>query len=136
MFKTISVIGGDLRQLTAANLLKNDGFDVILYGFEQSDTGDLLCEDDICRALDADAVILPLPVSFDGEFLNAPFSKKKHNISEIIDNLNPAAVVFGGQIKENITELLEKRKIKYCDYLNREELAIKNAVPTAFMIWV
>ena len=33
MFKTISVIGGDLRQITLARMLLDDGYDVIIYGF-------------------------------------------------------------------------------------------------------
>ena len=35
MFDTISVIGGDLRQLTLARLLKKEGYSVFLYGFEE-----------------------------------------------------------------------------------------------------
>ena len=34
MFKTVSVIGGDLRQLTVANELYNDGFFVNVYNME------------------------------------------------------------------------------------------------------
>lgn len=128
MFKTISVIGGDLRQLTTAQLLKKDGFDVILYGFDNE------CEstDEIKKqALQADVVILPLPVSFDGEYINAPFSSKKITVKEIAEDISSVSVVFGGQMRRDLCETLEKRKIKYRDYLKREELAIRNAVPTA-----
>ncbi len=124
MFKTISVIGGDLRQLTAARLLKADGFDVSLFGFD-----DEICESS--HAFDADVIILPLPVSFDGEFLNAPFSKEKYSINELTDKINPSSIVLGGRITGELCEKFDNRRIKYFDYLNREELAIKNAIPTA-----
>lgn len=126
MFKKFSVIGGDPRQLTVAGLLKNDGYETILYGFDDEE-----CAESIEEAFDADAIILPVPVSFDGEYINAPFSKKKITVKETVEGLNPAAVVFGGQIKPQIAAALEERGIKHCDYLEREELAIRNAIPTA-----
>lgn len=126
MFGSISVIGGDLRQLTAARLLKDDGHNVILFGFDKEN-----CENDIEYALSSDAIILPLPVSFDGKYLNAPFTEKKYLISELTNKINPSALVLGGQMKSEFTDELDKRRIKYKDYLKREELAIKNAIPTA-----
>lgn len=131
MFRRISVIGGDLRQLTAAKLFTDDGYEVTLYGFDEEQ-----CEAELEKALDADAVILPMPVSTDGVYLNAPFCKRKISLNEVVQLLNPSAVVFGGQMKAELVSELEKCRIKHCDYLNREELAIKNAVPTAFSIWV
>lgn len=126
MFKTISVIGGDLRQRTAAKLFREDGYEVMLYGFDEEE-----CEKELEKALDAQAVVLPMPVSMDGVLLNAPFSGEKILLDDIIEKINPSAVVFGGQMKEEFVRELEKRRIKHCDYLKREELAIKNAVPTA-----
>ena len=35
MFETVSVIGGDLRQLTLARLLKDEGYHIFLYGFDK-----------------------------------------------------------------------------------------------------
>ncbi len=131
MFETISVIGGDMRQLTTAELMKKDGYDVILYGFDKDEGMIGKCDRDISRALNADIVILPVPVSFDGKYINTPFSEKKITLTEITDAVNPAAMVFGGQIKPDLAAELEKRGVKYCDYLKREELSIRNAIPTA-----
>lgn len=128
MFKTISVIGGDLRQLTTAQLLKKDGFDIILYGFDKESESSA---DTRKQALQADVIILPVPVSFDGEYINAPFSSTQITVKEIAENISSASVVLGGQLRDDFCEILEQRKIKYRDYLKREELAIRNAVPTA-----
>lgn len=131
MFKTVSIIGGDLRQLAAADFMERDGYDVILYGFDEADTHNLKQCGSPDSALCTDAVILPVPVSFDGKYINMPFSKTQLSVDELTAKLNPAAMVFGGQIKPELALRLEKRGIKYCDYLKREELAIRNAVPTA-----
>lgn len=131
MFRTVSIIGGDLRQLAAAAFMERDGYDITLYGFDEADTHGMKTSKDAERALSADAVILPVPVSFDGKYINIPFSKNTLSIDELVLKLNPAAMVFGGQIKPELEQKLEKRGIKYCDYLKREELAIRNAVPTA-----
>ena len=63
MFENVSVIGGDLRQLTVAKLLKAEGYHVFLYGFDKDIQLETLeCETDKDLVLSADIVILPVPV--------------------------------------------------------------------------
>ena len=117
MFENVSVIGGDLRQLTVAKLLKAEGYHIFLYGFDKDIQLETLeCETDKDLVLSADIVILPVPVTFDG------------------NTINPSALVCGGQIQPNLQKALEDNHIAYRDYLKREELSIKNAVPTALVI--
>lgn len=132
MFETISVIGGDMRQITLVHELRRDGYTVLLYGFDadSSDT-ELESEQNIDFALNADIIILPVPVSFDGETVNMPFSKNKLTIQDLLSKINPLSLVFGGRIQKSIAKELENRKIAFRDYMNREELAVLNAVPTA-----
>lgn len=132
MFKTISVIGGDLRQLSLAKMLSEDGYDITVYGFKNEIREySLNYTDNISKALDSEIVILPVPVSFDGQFVNTPFMDEKLTISEICDKLNPLSLIFGGCISKSLSHELEKRNIKHRDYMLRDELAIRNAVPTA-----
>ena len=59
MFENVSVIGGDLRQLTVAKLLKAEGYHVFLYGFDKDIQLETLeCETDKDLVLSADIVIL------------------------------------------------------------------------------
>lgn len=134
MFHTISVIGGDLRQLTLGRELKKEGFHVFLHGFDKysDDTG--LDEDELDFVLCSDIIILPVPVTFDGHTINSPYSSSPLSIDEFLDGINPSALVFGGQIKPNLQKALTDKSIKHCDYLMREELAIRNAVPTALAL--
>ena len=137
MFETVSVVGGDLRQLTLARLLKAEGYHVFLYGFDKNiQLDDSECETDIDFVLGADIIILPVPVTFDGVTINSPYADIPLTVEEFLKNTNPSAIVFGGQIQPNLQKALEDNHIAYRDYLKREELSIKNAVPTALAIWL
>ncbi|MGM9937755.1 MAG: dipicolinate synthase subunit DpsA, partial [Candidatus Ornithomonoglobus sp.] len=132
MFRRISVIGGDLRQLTLARMLISDGYDVLIYGFTKDIKADGIPQtDDLTEALDCDIVILPVPVSFDNKNINTPFSHSELPIDDLIEKINPLSILFGGRISDYISERLTARGIKHSDYMARDELAIRNAVPTA-----
>ena len=132
MFKTISVIGGDLRQLTLAKMLIADGYDVTIYGFtKEIKTDELMQTEDISAALDSEIVILPVPVSFDNKYINMPYSDTKLTTDELVEKINPLSIVFGGRISKELSDKLSEIGIKNRDYMTRDELAVKNAVPTA-----
>lgn len=132
MFETVAVIGGDLRQLTLARLLKKEGYHICLYGFDKDiQLDELKNEEDIDIIVTADIIILPVPVTFDGQTINSPYSEKPFEIEAFFKLINPSAIVFGGQIQPNLRALFEENNIAYRDYLKREELSVKNAIPTA-----
>ena len=128
--KNISVIGGDLRQLTLYKELAGEFAHADLYGFEKLAE----CSDNFDALRDADVVVLPMPVTTDGVHVNAVYTDKPLRLDFIAKNISPSAIVFGGQIKPDLAAALSKREIMYFDYFKREELAIKNAVPTALAI--
>lgn len=135
MFETVSIIGGDLRQLTLARLLKDEGYHIFLYGFDKDiQLDDLELEPDKDFVLSSDIVVLPVPVSFDGSTINSPYAEAPMTIEEFLDGINPSAMVFGGQLQPVFMRALEENGIAYRDYLKREELSIKNAVPTALAV--
>ena len=128
--KSISVIGGDLRQLTLAELLSADGYEVSVSGFgRDSVSGRYRTENDLKRASEADIIILPMPVVQSKGLLNAPFSDTPIALSEIAESVKSTALILGGRIGEDTYSLFES--CKCIDYYEREELMIKNAVPTA-----
>lgn len=132
MFRTVSVIGGDLRQLTIAGMLAADGYDVIIYGFDRDiKTDNLTHADNLSAALDSEIIILPVPVTFDNIKVNMPFSDEVLTLKSLTDGINPLSIVFGGRISRSLSSELESRGIMHRDYMKRDELAIRNAVPTA-----
>lgn len=128
MARTISVIGGDLRQLTLAELLQNDGFDVFVFGFGENSKSDIYkFSKNLDEALNSDILILPMPLSIDKINLNTPFQKEKISLSDL--KSTRASLILGGRIFDEIYELFENKTV--IDYYEREELMIKNSVPTA-----
>lgn len=122
----ISVIGGDLRQLTLAKLLKKDGYTVKIAGFDKGPGNDNITSDDIWES---DILIFPIPASHDGVFVNAPYSEKPIPIEA--EKISGSKLILGGNISEKTAEIFSDAKVNYIDYLKREELMIRNAIPTA-----
>ena len=130
MNKRISVIGGDLRQLTLAKLLNEDGYDVTVSGFGRDSISDNYnTENDVIKAADADIIIFPIPVCGGNDILNAPFSENNILISQIAQHTPTGAIILGGKLNDEIRSLFNRQKC--IDYSERDEFMIKNAVPTA-----
>ena len=131
--ETFAIIGGDLRFAYLAGQLADDGCKVITAGLD--DTSLPPCVTGCSHAAQAislaDCVILPMPVSTDGRWLNAPLSRLPIPLETIYDALCRGQLVVGGALSDRITEELKSRDARVFDYLQREELAIHNAVPTA-----
>lgn len=133
MNKVFSVIGGDIRFVRVAQRLAEQGFLVFTAGL-----GDNLQEAEklkICSAeyavKNSDYIILPLPATTDNQYINAPDSTVKIPLETIISNLKAEQIVFGGKLSPYITEQIVASKAKAEDYLEREDFAIQNAIPTA-----
>ena len=130
MCKTITVIGGDLRQLTLAELLCSDGYEVSIFGFGKdsvSDKYNVLSQ--LSEIKDSDIIILPMPVTTDTINVNAPLNNEEISLKEVAKYSVGAKLILGGRINKEIYEIFSG--IKCIDYYKREELMIKNAVPTA-----
>jgi len=128
MGKSISVIGGDMRQAILADMLKSDGYDICKCGLENQDS---VLQKSLSEAVSSDILILPLPVSHDNTLLNAPLSSEKIYISDILSNASKDSIVLGGNFTDYLKGELAISGIQYADYFQREELIVQNAIPTA-----
>ncbi len=129
---SVWVIGGDLRQVRLAQLLADDGHWVQTYAMEQRPEPNTLCGSDTLRGVErADCVILPLPVMVEEGILNTPLSDQKIPVKNVLDALKRGQIVCAGRVSKELAEYAESKGIILRDYFAREELAIKNAVPTA-----
>lgn len=127
------VAGGDLRQVyTAASLAKNNkvyaiGFDsnvMLPEGIEHIS----LLSDMPCRA---DVIILPLPASQNGIFINTPLGRNNIPLTGLFSVLNENGVILGGRIDDKTKKIFSGNSTEVIDYFEREELSVLNAVPTA-----
>jgi len=128
--KIVLVAGGDLRYgYTAAALAEK--FETYAVGLaKQSVSSDTHLLESPAEIPACDILVLPMPVSDDGVLVNAPFSQSNISINNLISKLKPGAVVFGGKFGK-AQKLFDEANLETIDYLAREELSTRNAVPTA-----
>ena len=129
----LAFVGGDERQIYCAKKLAEIGFECALCGFDGY-SGDLgICTkcNSFCDSINmSDAVILPLPVTRNGENIYAPYCTSEISLEEICKCNKVAVPVLGGNADEK-TQLLLKSSAEYIDYYEREELQVANAFLTA-----
>lgn len=128
----IWVIGGDLRQVKLSELLIQDGHTVQTYGMERRPEPHMLPgSDTLCGLERADCVILPLPVTVEGKMLNTPLSDQRIPVQTVLDAMREGQLLCAGRVSPELKEAAAKRGLILRDYFAREELKIKNAIPTA-----
>ncbi len=133
-YQSFAVIGGDQRQISMMRSLAGKGFLLTAVGFEGAQLipdSVQLCHSAADAMETADAVILPLPVTRDNKTIAAPFAKTPMPLAEIIQMIRPDQVVFGGMLTEAVRSVKGFEKLTSYDYFEREELAVRNAIPTA-----
>lgn len=132
--KIFAVIGGDLRQAYLANRLAQRGYRVygVLFDKDVELSSKVVSTAGPKEALRvANVVVLPLPISTDGRTINAPFSKEELEIAKCLKMIEPGTVVLGGRVTGEIAAIAHSEGFEITDYLEREELAVLNAIPTA-----
>ena len=128
------MLGGDLRQMAAAKALQRAGCGVVTFALDtySGDRDGVLSADSIAEAIkDADLVLLPVPVTKDGERLFCPLTKKTVLLTELFDALPHGCRAAGGRMTAEVRALARERHIRLYDCTEREEFAVANAVPTA-----
>ena len=135
MKRKFLVLGGDFRNVELAQMLAKDQNKVITYGLEKSEEINENNEIDKIEKLEnaiekAEIIIAPTPFSTDKQNLNAPFSKEKIMINDLIKS-NKNKIFIAGGINEKIKEELDKKYQNVIDVMKREELSILNTIATA-----
>ncbi len=123
----IAVVGGDLRSLVVGKSLADEGYRCHCFGFDASpdppEGMEIEADADSC-CHGADALILPLPcLAQDQIHVFAPFSKTPIDFQTVINRVPRSCVVCGG--------MLPFEDECHIDYYSREELKLRNAIPTA-----
>lgn len=133
MANTFLVIGGDLRQIYLASMLSKS-YNVRLLGFTKNLTDDAdieIFENQTEQLTPADYAVLPIPASSDGVTIACPFVGKNIMLDTLPTLVKEGGVVFGGKIDETLKNFCAQNGFEAVDYLEREELSVANAVPTA-----
>ncbi|MEG0833517.1 MAG: dipicolinate synthase subunit DpsA [Oscillospiraceae bacterium] len=129
---TFAVIGGDKRSAYLAAQLDREGCLVETVGLELSGivpTRSIITLEGVLPK--ADCIILPLPLLGENGKLLQPFSSARLDIYSVIEGAKKGAVIFAGVIPPTVAEYAARCGVSMYDYYLREDLRIKNAVPTA-----
>jgi len=129
----IVLLGGDRRHGRLGELLGLDGHSVSAFGMEELDLNNIVKKFDLGEkpAEKADILVLPLPLSADGVFLNTPFSAAKIRLEDVVKNVRRDLPVLAGNAGADFREAAAAAGLQLVDYFNREELVILNANATA-----
>ncbi|MCI8481629.1 MAG: dipicolinate synthase subunit DpsA [Clostridia bacterium] len=131
MIKNIAIVGGDLRIVKLAEMLRKEDYQVKTYALEKATQIQDTKVDTLEECVkDADIVLGPLPLSTNEQLINAPFSEEKVQIDELINQI-AGKTFIAGSVKQEVYEMAEDKDITIFDILKREELAVLNAISTA-----
>lgn len=128
----VCLIGGDLRQIYAAEALENKGYRVSYFGLDTYREGEELGS----ALADADALLLPVPVE-KGENINFPLASHRLSSKElalkILSHLpiGRKITVFGGKMPKIMSMLFSEHGFTVFDLCENETFNYLNAVPTA-----
>lgn len=132
MINTFGVIGGDERMKYLAQSIAADGYPVCVCGLEKLGTCRGAAECDLPQlAAKSSVILLPLPATKDGLFLNAPYAENEIRLDDDFARFFMHKTVCGGMLQRLTTSSSLWREIEPEDYYRREELAVGNAIPTA-----
>lgn len=132
MGRRISVIGGDMRQITLAEYLIKDGFDISIFGFDASACGETKSSESLSDALSGSkTVVLGINPCNENMNISAPLWSDTISARTLIHHISPESTVIGGKISPDFISLCKEKNITCIDYVLREDFAVLNAVPTA-----
>lgn len=122
-------MGGDLRNFFLAKLLSKEKHEVKVYGFEKIENFKE-CETYENMLSSSEIVVLPIPFTKDKKTINMPLSNRNIRIQELVYYLENKTI-FAGNIPEDIQEILKEKQNEVIDFMQKEEFAVLNAIPTA-----
>ncbi len=131
--RSFAIVGGDLRNIKLGELLSDEGFSVKLYGFEgvEINQKELKAESLKEAVDDADVVVGPIPCSQDDQTLHCAYFEDRIFINELFRQMNKNQIFIAGMINDRIKHMAEAFNVYWADILDREEMAVLNAIPTA-----
>lgn len=122
------IIGGDYRYKYLYDLLNEEGFETSAYGNKNIRES----EKDITQVLkNTDILIAPIPITKDK--ININLNNETIEIYEFISLMKRNSVnnIVCGVVSESLERSFNSAGINIFDFFNYEEVAVKNAIPTA-----
>ncbi|MBQ4146094.1 MAG: dipicolinate synthase subunit DpsA [Clostridia bacterium] len=133
-FLTFAFIGGDLRQAQAITSLAKEGYSIRLFGLDKIDIpkGFKIYKSSSLEdcLYGADIIILPLPYSNGDDTIKTSLSDVHININELVRKIEGHQLLLAGKADQQLIALAKLYNVHLIDYATREEMAVKNSIPT------
>ncbi|NLM09747.1 MAG: dipicolinate synthase subunit DpsA [Clostridiaceae bacterium] len=124
------VIGGDMRNFYLAELLKKEYHWVEIYGFDKKNVKKK--NSSLAQMItDCDVIICGIPLTSAGGYVNMPFSEETLPLDTLIEMIPKNVLFVAGKIEKEVKKNLDNRGVSYIDLLEREDMAVLNAIPAA-----
>ena len=123
----ITVIGGDARQVYAADHLAKAGYTVTTFGLSSAPQSAKACQTYADAVQNAEIVLLPLPMSRD----HLQITGTELSLSVFQSRLRQGMTVFCGMPDTSFVHSSQEIGVKVVDYASDEVFMIRNALPTA-----
>lgn len=124
--KNILIVGGDMRQIWCAQRL-TEKYRVSLKGFGAENVPDRINLSSHSGLFDC--AVLPVPPLNEKGLINTPCYSGEVSPTDVEKLLVPDAVIFAGRADSRVRQAFSGHEV--LDYMEREELSLRNAVPTA-----
>lgn len=124
----ILIAGGDMRQIYCA-LALSEKYDISVTGFDSEYIPDGLERYDFSNDKKYECIVLPVPALNGKDCVSSPCFSGDISLQDIKNSLKKDGIIFAGKIDGRIKDFFSGFEIY--DYMEREELSLKNAVPTA-----
>lgn len=118
----ILIAGGDMRQIFCAEKLA-DIYNVKVIGIDREFLGTDFPDGE------CDCIVLPVPPLDEKGNINTPCSDDIISPDVLKNIMKKDCIIFTGRYDKRLNELFPHNRI--IDYMSREDLSLKNAVPTA-----
>ncbi|MEY8354546.1 dipicolinate synthase subunit DpsA [Lachnospiraceae bacterium 54-53] len=120
------LLGGDSRQLYLSRILAGNGFRTAIH-YDREDSPFSMEE-----AIQNNQIILcPIPFTRDKISLFSIHDLDDLGIGNILSLLTSDHTIFGGNIPSYVKEYAKEHGIACFDYMDMEDITIKNTIPTA-----
>ncbi len=120
------LLGGDSRQVFLSRILAGNGFKTTIH-YDSNDSSFSMEE-----AIKSHNIILcPIPFTRDKSSLFSANPMDDLGIGNILSLLTPGHILFGGSIPDYVKEYAKKNGIACFDYMDMEDVTIKNTIATA-----
>ena len=129
---SFSVIGGDQRQIKLCNHLILHGYSVSMFGFSNTPVNPLVKQyASLEEAIKYSNIIIgPIPCSQNDRDLFTRYYDKNVPVEDVFKAMNKRQIFMAGRLTEKIQTFLSEYGITSIDLLERDDMAIRNAIPT------